>query len=54
MSKNKCCGNCKNFKDEDVNGAVNILRKVVGDSEITSRIIGSGLLLSPVRCSSPF
>lgn len=20
MSKNKCCGNCKNFKDEDVNG----------------------------------
>lgn len=38
----------------DVNGAVNILRKVVGDSEITSRIIGSGLLLSPIRCSSPF
>lgn len=38
----------------DVNGAVNILRKVVGDSEITSRIIGSGLLLSPVRYSSPF
>ena len=20
MSKNKCCGNCKHFKDEDVNG----------------------------------
>ena len=38
----------------DVNGAVNILRKVVGDSEITSRIIDSGLLLSPVRYSSPF
>lgn len=38
----------------DVNGAVNILRKVVGDSEITSRIIGSGLLLSPVRCSNPY
>lgn len=38
----------------DVNGAVNILRKVVGDSEITSRIIGSGFLLSPVRYSSPF
>lgn len=38
----------------DVNGAVNILRKVVGDSEITSRIIDSGLLLSPIRCNSPF
>ena len=38
----------------DVNGAVNILRKVVGDSEIASKIIGSGLLLSPVRCSNPF
>lgn len=38
----------------DVNGAVNILRKVVGDSAIASRIIGSGLLLSPVRCSNPF
>lgn len=38
----------------DVNGAVNILRKVVGDSEITSRIIGSGLLLSPIRCSNPY
>lgn len=38
----------------DVNGAVNILRKVVGDSEMTSRIIDSGLLLSPIRCSNPF
>lgn len=38
----------------DVNGAVNILRKVVGDSEIPSRIIGSGLLLSPIRYSNPF
>lgn len=38
----------------DVNGAVNILRKVVGDSEIASRIIGSGLLLSPVRCINPY
>lgn len=38
----------------DVNGAVNILRKVVSDSEITSRIIGSGLLLSPIRYSNPF
>ena len=38
----------------DVNGAVNILRKVVGDSEIISRIIGSGLLLSPIRYNNPF
>ena len=38
----------------DVNGAINILRKVVGDSEIASRIIGSGLLLSPVRYSNPY
>lgn len=38
----------------DVNGAVNILRKVVGDSETTSRIIGRGLLLSPVRYSNPY
>ena len=38
----------------DVNGAVNILRKVVGDSEIASRITGSGLLLSPIRYSNPF
>jgi IS605 OrfB family transposase len=38
----------------DVNGAVNILRKVVGDSEITSRIIDRGLLLSPVRYSNPY
>lgn len=38
----------------DINGAVNILRKVVGDSEIVSRIIDSGFLLSPIRYSSPF
>ena len=38
----------------DVNGAVNILRKVVGDSEMASRIIDSGILLSPIRYSSPF
>jgi IS605 OrfB family transposase len=38
----------------DVNGALNILRKVVGDSEIVSRIIDSGLLLSPIRCNNPF
>lgn len=33
----------------DVNGSLNILRKVVGDSEITSKIINSGWLFQPVR-----
>lgn len=33
----------------DVNGAVNIMRKVVGDSEYVTRIIGSGWLFQPIR-----
>lgn len=33
----------------DVNGAVNILRKVVGDSEYVTRIIDSGRLFRPIR-----
>ena len=33
----------------DVNGAVNILRKVVGDSDVVHRIIDIGLLFNPVR-----
>lgn len=33
----------------DVNGALNIMRKVVGDSEIVSRIVDSGRLFRPVR-----
>ena len=33
----------------DVNGALNILRKVVGDSEIISKIINSGCLYHPKR-----
>ena len=37
----------------DQNGALNILRKVVGDSEFV-RIIGSGHSLCPVRHRSPF
>lgn len=37
----------------DQNGALNILRKVVGDSEFT-RIVGSGHSLCPVRHRSPF
>ena len=33
----------------DVNGALNIMRKVVGDSEIISKIINSGWLFQPLR-----
>lgn len=38
----------------DVNGAVNILRKVVGDSDVVHRIIDIGLLFNPVRIKSVF
>lgn len=37
----------------DQNGAFNILRKVVGDSEF-SRIVGSGHSLCPIRYRNPF
>lgn len=37
----------------DQNGALNILRKVVGDSEF-SQIVGSGHLLCPIRYRNPF
>ena len=37
----------------DHNGALNIMRKVVGDSYV-SRIVNSGHSLCPVRYSSPF
>ena len=33
----------------DLNGAWNILRKVVGDSEYVTRIIDSGRLFRPLR-----
>lgn len=33
----------------DVNGALNIMRKVVGDFEITSKIINSGWLFQPIK-----
>ena len=39
--------------NSDQNGALNILRKVVGDSEF-NRIIGRGHSLCPVRHRSPF
>lgn len=42
------------YINADVNGAVNILRKVVGDSDCISQITGSGRLLRPIRYSSPF
>ena len=37
----------------DQNGALNIMRKVVGDSYV-SRIVNSGHSLCPVRYSNPF
>ena len=42
------------YINADVNGAVNILRKVVGDSDCINQITGSGRLLRPIRYSSPF
>lgn len=42
------------YVNADVNGAVNILRKVVGESDCINQIIGSGRLLRPIRYSSPF
>lgn len=42
------------YINADVNGAVNILRKVVGDSDCISQITGSGRLLRPIRYSNPF
>ena len=38
----------------DVNGALNILRKVVGDSDVIHRIIDSGLLFNPVKYRNLF
>ena len=39
--------------NSDQNGALNIMRKVVGDSYV-SRIVNSGHSLCPVRYSNPF
>lgn len=38
----------------DVNGAMNILRKVVGDSRYVLEIINSGLLLNPIKIRNVF
>ncbi len=38
----------------DVNGALNIMRKVVDNSAIISRIINSGLLFNPIRIKDLF
>ena len=42
------------YINADVNGAVNILRKVVGESDCINQIIGSGRLLRPIRYNNPF
>ena len=36
----------------DVNGAMNIMRKVVGDSEYVTRIIDSGWLFQPKKLNN--
>ena len=38
----------------DVNGSINIMRKVIGDSYVKSRIIDSGLLFNPVKIKNLF
>lgn len=40
--------------NSDVNGAINIMRKVVGDSEAVLRIIGRGLVFRPVKMTCLF
>lgn len=41
----------KKLINADVNGALNILRKVIGDSDVTHRIIDSGRLFRPLKCN---
>ena len=40
---------CGKLINADVNGSLNILRKVVGDSDLINRIIDSGWLFQPLR-----
>ena len=40
---------CGKLINADVNGALNIIRKVVNDSEIISKIINSGWLFQPIK-----
>lgn len=42
------------YINADVNGAINILRKVVGESDCINQIIGSGRLLCPIRYNNSF
>ena len=47
------CSSTGRLINADQNGALNILRKVVGDSEFT-RIVGIGHSLCPIRYRNPF
>lgn len=47
------CSSTGIYINADQNGSLNILRKVVGDSEF-SRIVGSGHSLCPIRYRNPF
>ena len=38
----------------DVNGSINIMRKVIGDSYVKNKIIDSGLLFNPVKIKNLF
>ena len=40
---------CGKLINADVNGALNILRKVVGDSDLVHQIINSGCLFQPIK-----
>lgn len=42
---------CGKLINADVNGSLNILRKVIGDSDVIYRIIDSGLLFRPLKCN---
>lgn len=42
------------YINADVNGAINIMRKVIGDCSFVKEIIGKGHLFSPVGYSNPF
>lgn len=45
---------CGKLINADVNGALNIMRKVVGESEIVSRIIDSGRLFRPIKYNNVY
>lgn len=45
---------CGKLINADINGALNIMRKVVGDSSIEKKIINRGLLFRPKKFNNLF